>query len=271
MDTKYHIVVITAILLSTCSLGLGIEQLIDVEITQEGNGLKASVHGSYMGSGCDDYTTYYPVPPDAFNVNVNGIEPWFEGWSWSTLQYETLVLPEQSLFLMLEWSYCSPDTCPITTYYGVYYDHYLLQRPNNEYIFFYANESYDFLPDPYWPHGRFSGNDFNIYFPECYEVKSVTSGIDYVPIDYEVTGNKLEFYITKNDPNYDRLIVTLEKHCNYVLASDQNDDCRVDFIDHAILAQSMTEKIDFQQVAVLAENWLIDCCIEPTNPACVPK
>jgi len=38
-------------------------------------------------------------------------------------------------------------------------------------------------------------------------------------------------------------------------ASDLNDDCKVDFADFALMA----------------ENWLVDCRLDPTNPACVPK
>jgi hypothetical protein len=43
--------------------------------------------------------------------------------------------------------------------------------------------------------------------------------------------------------------------CLYRLVGDLNDDCRVDDLDYAIMA----------------ENWLIDCNLNPENPACVPK
>ena len=43
--------------------------------------------------------------------------------------------------------------------------------------------------------------------------------------------------------------------CNYLLVGDVNDDCRFDMADFAIMA----------------ENWLIDCDLEPLNPACIPK
>ena len=43
--------------------------------------------------------------------------------------------------------------------------------------------------------------------------------------------------------------------CNYVLAGDMNDDCKVDFHDFA----------------VMAKNWLIDCDQTPGDPTCVPK
>jgi hypothetical protein len=43
--------------------------------------------------------------------------------------------------------------------------------------------------------------------------------------------------------------------CQYELAGDLNDDCRVNFYDFALMSA----------------NWLIDCNIDPNNPACVPK
>ncbi|MBN2455753.1 MAG: hypothetical protein JXB29_04315 [Sedimentisphaerales bacterium] len=43
--------------------------------------------------------------------------------------------------------------------------------------------------------------------------------------------------------------------CPYDLAGDLNEDCKVDMLDFA----------------VIAENWLIDCIANPSNPACVPK
>ncbi|MDD5326355.1 MAG: hypothetical protein PHY02_00905 [Phycisphaerae bacterium] len=43
--------------------------------------------------------------------------------------------------------------------------------------------------------------------------------------------------------------------CTFVLAGDMDDDCKVDFYDFAIMA----------------ENWLIDCQANPSDPACVPK
>jgi len=49
--------------------------------------------------------------------------------------------------------------------------------------------------------------------------------------------------------------LTLSKPCEYILAGDQNDDCKVDLLDFAIMAA----------------NWLIDCNVTPDNPACVQK
>jgi subtilase family serine protease len=43
--------------------------------------------------------------------------------------------------------------------------------------------------------------------------------------------------------------------CGFTLSGDLNGDCRVDLDDFAILA----------------ENWLIDCTTDPNNPQCVPN
>ena len=46
-----------------------------------------------------------------------------------------------------------------------------------------------------------------------------------------------------------------EPICNYVIAGDLTDDCKVNFADFAILA----------------ENWLLDCELTPNDPACTHK
>ena len=43
--------------------------------------------------------------------------------------------------------------------------------------------------------------------------------------------------------------------CLFVIAGDLNNDC----------------KINFQDFAIMAANWLIDCDTNPSDPACVPK
>jgi hypothetical protein len=48
---------------------------------------------------------------------------------------------------------------------------------------------------------------------------------------------------------------TIVQICEYALSGDLNNDCRVDFLDFA----------------VMAANWLVDCDLTPDNPACVPK
>ena len=50
-------------------------------------------------------------------------------------------------------------------------------------------------------------------------------------------------------------ILSEPQECSFVLAGDMNDDCRFDLSD----------------VALMAQNWLLDCNQNPSNPACVPK
>jgi hypothetical protein len=49
--------------------------------------------------------------------------------------------------------------------------------------------------------------------------------------------------------------LAIREACQYVLTGDLNDDCRVNLAD----------------LAVMAENWLIDCNLNPSDPACIPK
>jgi len=50
-------------------------------------------------------------------------------------------------------------------------------------------------------------------------------------------------------------VVDIFTLCEYELAGDLNKDCKVDFNDFA----------------TMANNWLIDCGVTPYNPACIPK
>jgi len=49
--------------------------------------------------------------------------------------------------------------------------------------------------------------------------------------------------------------LALQRVCRYILAGDLNDDCEVGFDDFALMCA----------------NWLIDCYIDPPDPACVPN
>ena len=72
------------------------------------------------------------------------------------------------------------------------------------------------------------------------------------------------------------------KGCRYALAGDLNDDCRVGWEDVRIFTGQWLDSdgsanldgfngINFLDFALLADNWLIDCNIDPGNPACVQK
>lgn len=59
----------------------------------------------------------------------------------------------------------------------------------------------------------------------------------------------------QNDDWYQEIDFYVEVLCPYKLAGDANGDCKVDLAD----------------LALMAENWLIDCVASPTQPACVPR
>ncbi len=57
-----------------------------------------------------------------------------------------------------------------------------------------------------------------------------------------------------NDPPFLMIRYTSEAlGCPYKILGDLNDDCKVDFLDFALMAQ----------------NWLVDCLVNPDDPACV--
>ncbi|MCK4885897.1 MAG: hypothetical protein KAS96_00850, partial [Planctomycetes bacterium] len=84
--------------------------------------------------------------------------------------------------------------------------------------------------------------------------------------------------------------IFIAEKCEHTLTGDLNGDCKVDFLDFAIFASAwLTEDgdpgwnpdcdisvpaddvINWSDLLVFVENWLIDCFAEPDNPACVPK
>jgi alpha-tubulin suppressor-like RCC1 family protein len=70
--------------------------------------------------------------------------------------------------------------------------------------------------------------------------------------------------------------------CEYALAGDVSDDCKVDSQDLKILSEQWLDPngiadldkvngVNLIDFALVAKNWLIDCDAEPGNPACVSK
>jgi DNA-binding beta-propeller fold protein YncE len=80
---------------------------------------------------------------------------------------------------------------------------------------------------------------------------SVGTGVSIGDITVDSTNGRI--YMITNTPGGLELFILQD--CQYVLAGDLNDDCKVDFFDFA----------------VMASNWLVDCDATPGNPACVPK
>ena len=65
--------------------------------------------------------------------------------------------------------------------------------------------------------------------------------------------------------------LALKSVCDFVLAGDMNDDCKVTISDLNVFADDWLSPLDFNDFAPMAENWLIDCIANPSEPACVPK
>jgi exo-beta-1,3-glucanase (GH17 family) len=101
--------------------------------------------------------------------------------------------------------------------------------------------------------------------PNIYDVDHPVSIIKDVVIGdanhpYKPYENRLEFTgrnggLTTNADIDNIYISYAVEFCDYSLEGDIDGNCRVDFIDLAIMAQ----------------NWLIDCRLTPGNPACVAK
>ncbi|MBN1786960.1 MAG: hypothetical protein JW806_01030 [Sedimentisphaerales bacterium] len=275
--SKKCILFFTAIILSFCftNQAKALPRYIHVTVEPNGQDLQAYVFGQFMFSGGvffinpDNYTRF-PVPPDANNIKVEELN--LIDWIWSTETYQTLYLPEQSNWPMIQWDlHYFESTYPFTLTYRIEYDHTLIKR-DDEYIFFYADESLELLPyDPNtYPNGLYSAeSDSNlscvINFPQGYYIEGVWSRD--IPLQYQVNGNQLTFSV--NYPQADRLSVSMKLICAYLLAGDLNDDCTVNGYDFVIMAEAWIS--DFTDLKDIADNWLIDCDVTPSDPACVPK
>ena len=250
MTTK-HILIFIAVLSGFCFIGKAEVREIDVTITQTGQDLQANVSGTFGLGGANfcfpENITLFPVPPDANNIDVSSVP-----WTWSVEIYQTLYLPEEPNWPMIQWElvYFTGPYYPFTVWYSFHYEHILIKR-EGKFIFFYSNESlgtYWFL---YGPHGLFYAEDFTVHFPSTYSIEGVWSRD--IPIPYQVNATNLTFSV--DSEHIDRITIILRGPCEHVLEGDLNDDCVVDFKD----------------LAVMGSNWLIDCIEDPDNPACLPK
>lgn len=227
---------------------------VSVTITEDGQDLKADISAMFMFPGVifilpNNYTEF-PVPPDACNIEVT--ETYLVSWTWSTNEYETLYLPEQPDWPMIKWDlpYFSGPTFPITISYYIDYEHTLVKR-TGEFIFFYANESFEAYSYGY-DNGMFSSSGFTVHLPTDYSVNGIWSG--EIPLSYSVSPSNVLTFSIGGTPG-DRIKVSIRPPCTYTLAGDLNHDCVVDFVDFA----------------VLSDNWLIDCIEDPNNPSCITE
>ena len=67
----------------------------------------------------------------------------------------------------------------------------------------------------------------------------------------------------------DAWIATLT--CDYNLAGDMNDDCRVELTDFAQLGTGWQISYYMLDLKEMAGNWLINCSVNPSDPACIPR
>lgn len=74
--------------------------------------------------------------------------------------------------------------------------------------------------------------------------------LDFYELVFAVPGRRGSF-----DRVYQEERFYIQVLCSFELAGDLNEDCRVDFTDFALMAA----------------NWLTDCLLDPTDPACVPR
>jgi len=74
--------------------------------------------------------------------------------------------------------------------------------------------------------------------------------LDFYERVFAVPGRRVSFERVYQEEHF-----YVQVLCPFELAGDLNEDCRVDFTDFALMAA----------------NWLTDCFLAPTDPACVPK
>jgi hypothetical protein len=89
--------------------------------------------------------------------------------------------------------------------------------------------------------------DLSDYAGSVIQLRFGFNTVDYKNNDYD------GFYVDD--------IVIYGPSCNFTIAGDTNHDCVVDMKDFASLVD----------LIALAENWLLNCYITPSDPGCVPK
>ena len=63
---------------------------------------------------------------------------------------------------------------------------------------------------------------------------------------------------TGTNSDYLTIKYTQHDYCTNAIAGDRNSNCKVDFVDYAILALDWLAENDWDDLATLADNWL-DC------------
>ncbi len=108
----------------------------------------STLHAVFSGEFTFDYipedvgSMMFPVPPTAASLGV-----WQAGatkpWDWCDTETYSTVLPELPTIPMIEWQGPFPTT---GTVFRVDYEHDLIERPDEEFIFFYAMGTGKYFP-----------------------------------------------------------------------------------------------------------------------------
>ena len=98
------------------------------------------------------------------------------------------------------------------------------------------------------------GNDLEIFFYNgSTGITTQLTNNDYPDTSPQISGSNIVWVGWLDNQTQKEIFMAVP--CQYRLAGDFNEDCKVDFNDFSLMAQ----------------NWLIDCIGEPSNPACVSK
>jgi alpha-tubulin suppressor-like RCC1 family protein len=65
--------------------------------------------------------------------------------------------------------------------------------------------------------------------------------------------------------------LAVELNCLYLLQGDLDDNCRVNLHDFQILASAWLSGHTLADLQFMTANWLTDCRLTPSDPACIPE
>ncbi len=224
MKTKSAIVILAAILAAATIVSanpipvpppanMPLEEMY-IEIQPDGNGLYATVTGdfTFVSIPKDVNSMLFPVPPDANNIRVREDSNELP-WTWSSEEYPT-ILPEMPNIPMIEWQ---GPFHPNGSVFSVYYEHDLIERPN-DFIFFYALGTGKYFPT----YEKTTTAHIDILLPVGYTVQGVF--LDDVPHAYQLDGYHLMLTVRSCfGPIIHDLIVSLVK-------DPAGNDCNGNFI-----------------------------------------
>jgi len=175
-----------------------------VAITETTQTLHAAFSGEFTFTyiPTDVAAMLFPVPP-----GTTGLAVWQGGapktWDWSTTQTYPTILPEMPTIPMIEWYGPFPEA---GTIFRVDYEHDLIPRAGEEWIFFYANGTGKFFPT----YQKTTTANFDIALPPGYGVNGVWW--DTISLSYSLVGGHLLVSVQSDfGPIVHDLIVSLQR------------------------------------------------------------